>query len=117
MYSHCQVKLNDCLTPEEKDKVNSMRLSWHMENLIQQPTFTDLWGLEHDWNNQKEWYPYRKYAILEQMEIIERQNKIVKKFTEFGFKVMDIPSYLFETLIHQRNWNSKSAEQCEHGMV
>ena len=94
-----------------------MGLSFQTEKLAQLPTVTDLWGYEYDWNDiDKGWYPYRRFHFLEEIERIKTQNRIVKKFTKLGYKVMKIPSCLFETLLNQKNDDSIYVEKCSEGV-
>ena len=68
-------------------------------------------------DSNKGWYPFRKYQFLHNLEAIKKQRKTVKKFTKFGYKVMKIPQFLYETLLDQRDEKSLHTEKCDAVLV
>ena len=101
------------LTPYERKVLE--KLDPDVKELAKFSTITDMWGFRHNWTNIDEgWYPLRKYIYLDRLELQKKQRNTVKKFTEFGYKVMKIPTFLYETLINQRDEASIREENCEN---
>ena len=102
------------LSTEEIRRFSRLKLTPESKELAKYPTITDFWGYKLDWNNTDEgWYPYRRYLYLEKLEEIMKQRKTVKKFTEFGYKVMAIPTFLYETIVDQKDEKSIEVENCQ----
>ena len=100
---------------EEREFMKNLisNLSPEMKELAKTPTITDYWGFQYNWTNTDEgWYPFRKYLFLEVLKKIKIQRETVKKFTEFGYKVMPIPPFLFETILDQKEEKSIQVEKC-----
>ena len=91
------------------------KLNPEVKELAKNSTITDMWGFKHNWTNIDEgWYPLRRYIYLDLLELEKKQRRTVKKFTEFGYKVMKIPTFLYQTLISQRDEASIREENCEN---
>ena len=56
---------------------------------------------------------FEKKLYLKQIELLKFQTKAIKKFTELGYEVMNIPPDLYETLKSQKNEKSLRKEDCQ----
>ena len=108
----------ELLSTEEIQRFSRLKLTPESKELAKYPTITDFWGYKYNWNNTDEgWYPYRRYLFLELLEQIMNQRKTVKKFTELGYKVMPIPTFLYETILDQKDEKSLNVENCKRIQV
>ena len=105
------------LNETEKKNVERLKFSQEEENIINQPTFTDQWGFVNNWIDLDDgWYTYRRYLFYDSSRSLQKQINMVKKYTKNGYKVMDIPKFLYKTLLEERNLNSLRVEKCQYGI-
>ena len=85
-----------------------------LDSRLNQPTFTDLWGFEVQWQNTEDGWNHRRRERL-----IDLENKMIDQvaempaFTKEGYKKMKIPSHLYDLITQTINPEVIKTEWCD----
>ena len=78
-------------------------------------TFTDIWGYTLNWTNVREgWYKLRRYKYIDGNKLMKKHKTMLKTYTKLGYKVMDIPRYMYQTMLEMRDLKTMRVEDCGH---
>jgi len=85
-----------------------------LDSRINQPTFTDLWGFEVQWQNTEDgWNPRRRERLIDLENKIIDQVAEMPAFTKEGYKKMKIPSHLYDLITQTINPEVIKTEWCD----
>ena len=81
---------------------------------LNQPTFTDLWGFEVQWQNTEDgWNPRRRERLIDLEKKTIGQVAEMPAFTKEGYKKMKIPSHLYDLITQTVNPEVMKTEWCD----
>ena len=85
-----------------------------LDSRLNQPTFTDLWGFEVQWQNTEDgWNPRRRERLIDLENKIIDQVAEMPAFTKEGYKKMKIPSHLYDLITQTVNPEVIKTEWCD----
>ena len=85
-----------------------------LDSRLNQPTFTDLWGFEVQWQNTEDgWNPRRRERLIDLENKIIDQVAEMPAFTKEGYKKMKIPSHLYDLITQTINPEVIKTEWCD----
>ena len=85
-----------------------------LDSRLNQPTFTDLWGFEVQWQNTEDgWNPRRRERLIDLENKIIDQVAEMPAFTKQGYKKMKIPSHLYDLITQTINPEVIKTEWCD----
>ena len=114
----CERNSVDChlenMSEEELKIFKRLEMTENDMKLALNPTYTDLWGAQINWTeSQNGWFPLKRYQHINATKDIHKRQKSIKTFTKKGFKVMDIPSIVYKTILQELDYESMHLELCE----
>ena len=85
-----------------------------LDSRLNQPTFTDLWGFEVQWQNTEDgWNPRRRERLIDLENKMIDQVAEMPAFTKEGYKKMKIPSHLYDLITQTVNPEVIKTEWCD----
>ena len=78
--------------------------SMHEDEIIKQPTFTDMWGYTYNWtDNASGWTVDRRRQVLNLRAEMKTQMSEIPHFTKTGIKKTKMPDELHQYILENRN--------------